>query len=87
MSDDNFLDTTVDDWRAEMEQLARDDPGETIAELAFRFNVNVRTLQRHIAKLIDEGKCIQGKAKRITRSGYYQLIPVYQLIPEKKAGK
>ena len=30
MKDENFLDTTIDDWRAEMEQLKPSDPGMTI---------------------------------------------------------
>lgn len=82
---ENELDTTIDDWRAEMNSYG-DDPGMTTKELAEKFNVSVRTMQRRVAALIDSGKCKEGRALRNWR-GIPRYTPVYQLISEKKAGK
>jgi len=83
MKDVTSLGITTEQWRAAMEDLSKDSPGKTTAEIAFDFGIDIRAVQRRIAKLIDEGKCVQGMAKRITRRGYYQRVPVYQLINTK----
>ena len=83
MKDVTSLGITTEQWRAVMENLFEDSPGKTTAEIAFGLGINIRAVQRRIAKLIDEGKCVQGMAKRITRGGYYRRVPVYQLINTK----
>jgi len=82
---DNELDTTIDEWRAEMNSFG-DDPGKTTKELAEKFNVSVRTMQRRIAALIDSGKCKEGRAVKNYR-GIPKYTPVYQLTPKKKESK
>ena len=84
--DSTILDTTVDEWRAEMDSFYGDDPGKTTKELAEEFNVSVRTMQRRIATLIDFGRCKKGRALRDFR-GFPRYTSVYQLILKKKAGK
>lgn len=80
---DNTLDTTIDEWRKEMEKLDKGDPGTTIMELAVKFNLCRATMQKRINKLIDEGRCIRGIGTRTDQGGRQQRVPVYQL---KKAG-
>ena len=82
---DNTLDTTVDEWRAEMEKLQYlDDPGKTISELAKEYGINKGTVARHVSNLVDKGECIKGANTRIDSSGRRQAVIVYQLKKEKK---
>lgn len=84
---DNELDTTIDDWRAEMERLSTGDPGKTVRELAREFgDIPRSTIQSRLEKLIAEGRCTRGIGKRIGVGGVY-TVSVYQLISLRKAGK
>ena len=86
MPSDNFLDTTVDGWRAVME--CQDDPGLSAIEIADETGMSLRTAQKQIRKLLKCGGCKQGSAERVDAMGRRQRVPVYQLIPQgKKAGK
>lgn len=82
----NELDTTIDDWRAEIEQMNSSDPGKTAKELAEEFNIPRSTMHDRLQKLVKIGRCKKGIGKRIGVGGVY-TVSVYQLIPQKKAGK
>lgn len=89
MSDDNFLDTTIDDWRAEMEKINIGDPGMTARELArelYPSPIPVSTMRNRLDKLISKKKCTRGIGRRIGVGGVY-TVTVYQLLPKEKAGK
>lgn len=80
----NELDTTIDDWRAEMGRLQPNDPGLSMVEIADEIGMSLSTTCRKIRHLLKSGKCKQGFAIRTDAIGRRQRIPVYQLIPEKK---
>lgn len=89
MFDDSetLLDTTVNEWRTEIERLERGDPGETIGELCKTLKMGRTSLQRKVSKLIKEGRCTEGRGVRYTPSGRLYPVAVYQLISEKKRSK
>lgn len=79
------LDTTVDAWKAEMEDfLSGGDPGVTVAELAEEFNCGKSTMRERLNKLVKAGRCIKGRGTRVDSVGRYQIMPVYQLLGEEK---
>ena len=85
MSDDNqFLDTTIEEWRTELIRMNAlyNNEGYTTKELAVKFGLSERNTSRIICRLIQEGKCKVGKAKRKMLSGIMRIVPVYQLIKE-----
>lgn len=85
---DNKLDTTIDEWRAEMERLrGGNDPGKTTAELARELGIPERTMLRQVRKLVEEGRCVVGTTTRLTTAGHCRRVPVYQLISNKKSKK
>ncbi len=86
MTSGDTLDTTVDEWRAEMEKSETGEPGLTVRELMEKLGLKRTTMQERLGKLIKAGRCTRGRGKRIGVGGTYP-VAVYQLIPETKAGK
>lgn len=93
---DNELDTTVDEWRAEMEKftpaatlssLPYLTKGKTSGELAKEFKVSNDTIVRRLSEMIKNGRCEKGRAHRATINGQEKNVPVYQLVPKSKAGE
>jgi len=82
--DDNTLDTTVDEWRAEMEKLEEGAPGITITELKRKMGWSKHMVQTRIEKLLSAGRCIRGMGKRVDSAGRLIRVPVYQLVKGKK---
>lgn len=87
MSNDNTLDTTVEEWQAEMERITPNDSGRTLSELSVELKVSATTMQRRITQLINEGKCIRGTGRRFDCHNRPYDVTVYQLIPQEKATK
>jgi DNA-binding Lrp family transcriptional regulator len=81
------LDTTIEEWRAELERMSHNDPGSTLFELAKSLGVSESTMRRRITQLINEGKCIDGIGQRIDSLGRSYDVTVYQLRPKKKGNK
>lgn len=80
------LDTTVDDWRTEIEKLETEgDPGFTVEELAQELDCATTTARRRAHALVKRGICVQGRGIRRAKDGRIKRLPVFQLI--KKAGK
>ncbi len=52
----NTLDTTVDEWRAEMDRLAGNDPGMTLRELMKELGLKKTSMQDRLRKLIETGR-------------------------------
>ncbi len=90
MTSGNELDTTVDDWRAEMEEFRKQEnaPGKTVSELAKEFGIGHRAMQYRIIKMLQEGRCYMvGKAMRRAIDGRMFPIPVYRLTKKSKGKK
>lgn len=88
MKDNDTLDTTVDEWQAEMERLVpKNVPGETLLELCKKLKVRRTTMQNRLRTLIDNGRCIWREGIRIDKKGRSYTVVVYQLTPQKKASK
>ena len=89
MSDDNTLDTTVEEWHAELQRIApKDVPGRTLSELCEELKTPLTTMQRRITELLNEGSCRSLVGQRKDRKGRLYDVTVYQLIknaPQKKA--
>jgi len=81
-SEESFLETTTDQWRAALEGCNREDPGLTIAELAEKFRVPKSTIGDRVKKLLFEGKCTEGVGKRYDCRGSAYSARVYQLVKE-----
>ena len=87
MQNDSELDTTIDEWQAEMDYMEKGDPGKTARELAEELgNIPKSTMQCRLEKLVKAGRCIKGTGKRIGVGGVY-LVSVYQLKKKEKASK
>ena len=65
---------TVDDWTAELARLTRDDPGETVAELAERAGLTQDAMQNILHRGVLSGRYIKGRARRNGRP-----ISVYRI--------
>ena len=79
----NFLDTTVEEWKAELEDhITRNDPGLTIAEIAAILGSSRQTAYRRVSELIKKGRCREGTGMRVNKSGRRQRVAVYLLLPK-----
>lgn len=98
MKEDNFLDTTIDQWRAIMETqfnncrpilgLPTIENGRTNIELSKEFSLSRTCMLERLNELIESGSCRKGKAIRKKRDGSTGWTVVYELISKaKKAGK
>lgn len=83
MNSDNELDTTVDEWQAEMDKLSEGDPGMTLSELMKELGLKKTTMQERLKELVATGRCIRGIGRRIGVGGVYP-VAVYQLKKEKR---
>lgn len=81
--ENNTLDTTMDDWRAELERMVAGDPGMTVRELCKETGIKRTAMQTSLNKLIASGRCFRGIGKRLGAGGVY-TVSVYQLIPKKE---
>jgi hypothetical protein len=82
---DNTLDTTVDEWQAEMGRLQPGAPGETVMELRKKFgDIPKSTMQSRLDRLVESGRCIRRLGTRVSVSGASYVVSVYQLKKEKK---
>ncbi len=86
-TDSNTLDTTIDEWRDELVEMEAGHPGMTLIELMEELGVKKTTMQDRLKKLIESGRCIRGRGKRIGPSGRTYLVSVYQLVHGTKAGE
>lgn len=86
MTKENELNTTIDEWRAEMERIDFGAPGKTLRELCSELGMKRTTMQNRLADLIQDKRCIKGVGKRIGVGGVYP-VSVYQLIPQEKESK
>ena len=85
MKDVETLDTTVDEWQAEMQQLMpKNVPGRTIMELCKELKIRRTTMQNRLQNLIDFGKCTYAEGTRIDKKGRSYCVTVYQLRPKKE---
>lgn len=96
MSDNNTLDTTIDEWQAEMARVEEAitggsqkylKNGKTLSELQIELNVSYHRIRRLVGILTEKGACEIGRAYRLDLHGIRRLVPVYQLTSEVKAGK
>jgi predicted transcriptional regulator len=81
MKEENFLDTTTEDWRAEIEKLTaqkiKNDSGKTTLELAKEWKTARRSAEHWIRDAAEIGLCKEGK-RTITRAHGRSLdVPVY----------
>lgn len=70
---------TVDEWRAELSRLTKDDPGQTAEELARASGINPRTMRHILHNGVLEGRYIAGVAYRTSPSGRRARVAVYRL--------
>lgn len=82
--DNSTLDTTIDEWQAEMKRISPDAPGKTLSELATELKISKTTMRRRIEQLINEGRCMQNTGKRFDRFNRLYDVSVYQLYPREK---
>lgn len=76
---DDTLDTTIDEWQAEMYKLRPNAPGKTVEELRKEFGGIPRsTMQNRLDRLVESGRCIRRLGIRVGRKGAY-TASVYQL--------
>ena len=81
MTEENELDTTVEEWKNAIEEMYYpNDPGFTRRELQDKLNVTYWAVTKILEQMLSEGRCIRGKGTRIDSVGRKQAIPVYQLI-------
>ncbi len=84
-SDTDTLDTTIEEWQKEMEQLTpRNTSGKTLLELCEGLKVCRTTMQNRLQDLINCGKCTWADGTRTDKKGRTYSVTVYQLRKEKK---
>lgn len=83
---DNELDTTIDQWRAEMEKCTPNDPGLTIQELCEKLGTKKTATQGLVGRLVKDGKCKKGYSRR-ENNGFVYYASVYQILTPKKEKK
>jgi DNA-binding GntR family transcriptional regulator len=79
----NELDTTIEEWREEL-QKHKNIPGYTISELAAEIGVCRETMRKRLNKLTKEGKCIRATGIRHDELGGIYSVPVYTLVKKGK---
>lgn len=85
MKDTETLDTTIDEWRAEIELYdEKDVPGVTLSELSQELKVSETTMRRRIKHMIKINRCIPAHGQRIDNSGRCYRVMVYRLTPKGK---
>ena len=85
MKDVEILDTTIDEWQAEMELYDNKDvPGKTLSELSQELGVNERTMRRRVLHMIKINRCTSARGQRIDNLGRRYKATVYQLTPKKE---
>lgn len=85
MKDVETLDTTIDEWRAELQKFNPGDvPGWTLQELCKELKVRRTTMQNRLQDLIDYGRCTWFEGTRTDKKGRSYTVTVYQLIREKE---
>lgn len=72
------VDFDIDSWR-EVLSFRRDDPGQTVNELADSFGVGRRAVRKRLHKGIQEGTIIKGVRFIHNRKGSLVPVPVYQI--------
>ena len=86
--DVGILDTTIDEWQAEMERFVpRNVPGKTISELSRELDIPDSTMRNRIQILIQEGRCIRRYGIRKDDLGRDYQVSLYQLITIEKEKK
>ena len=85
MKDVETLDTTVDEWQAELQKFTpKNVPGRTIQELCKELKVRRTTMQNRIQDLIECGRCTWREGTRTDKKGRTYSVTVYQLILKKE---
>lgn len=79
-TNDNTLDTPVDEWRTEMERLTRGEPGSTISELVRDLKRSRYFIRKWLDELYDKRLCVRGVGLRTDSRGHQIRVPVHQLI-------
>ncbi len=80
MKDVETLDTTIDEWRAEMELYDdKDVPGVTLSELSQELKISETTMRRRIKHMIKINRCTSANGQRIDNLGRCRKVIVYQL--------
>lgn len=88
MSDDNTLDTTIDEWQAELQRFKPEcSLGKTLWELSEELGLSPTTMRLRLLDLIKTGRCTYGQGQRTDKRGRRYNVAVYQLIPQKKTEK
>lgn len=88
MKDNDTLDTTVDEWQAEMERYDKKNiAGKTLMELSQKLHISRTTMGFRLQTLIDEGRCTRDMGVRIDKSGRRFEVAVYQLTSQEKASE
>ena len=85
MTSGNTLNTTVDQWRAEMERIDAGSPGFTAAELADQLGIPKSTILGRIAKMAREGRCVAGIGLRKDSAGRNYHVQVFEIKREKES--
>ncbi len=85
MKDVETLNTTVDEWRIEME---RHDliavSGNTIREIAACTKMGLTATRERIRKLCKSDRCIVRNGSRVATDGHHYPVSVYQLTLKKE---
>ena len=57
-----------------------DDPGYSLTEIAERMGRPKMTAWRRLQAPIAQGKCIKGRARRLSARGHMRWVPVYRMV-------
>lgn len=84
-------DITYDEWMAELSKLSAADSDTdgmySVCEMCQRTGKSKATLQRHLQKLHAAGRLVVRRRHSTRIDGVPNTIPVYKILPEKKAKK
>ena len=69
----------ADAWREAMAITPNDAPGYTVSELAVMLNISRKYAEKHVACLVEQGKCTKGVGTRVSSDGKHFHATVYNL--------
>lgn len=69
----------IQGWEGVFADLARNDPGLSVLELAEKFQLSENTVRKMAESLVRQGKATRGLALRQRSDGRQTRVPVYQL--------
>lgn len=81
MSKTSDLNTTIEDWRTEVESYNKDSEGATIKELMEAFGLSRHAVMNIVNDAIAAHRCTIGTAWRTYKNGRVVRVPVYKIEP------